>query len=276
MAKLYSIQALRHILPLEPAADPLRAFFYPCLCEDGHGIWMFRYVVDSKGFWFQKNDVCKDQWGKVVPNDLIFSLSGLDLDDLERVPFDSNASQHPEVQKHPFRYGLPGGKPILPLRFTARQFFDWEKQCLCDEQRNSTETVCIHFYIFADELAELDKTNPEAAELARICLSGVRPEQQATAPGPAPMVLESASGGDDGWKAEAKKMAVELINRDREKDLYPSQDNLADEIAKKFRSVGVLGAAGKPLTGAYIKRHALNGISSAQGKQLSTANSRGK
>lgn len=228
MAKLYSIQALRHILPLEPAADPLRAFFYPCLCEDGHGIWMFRYVVDSKGFWFQKNDECKDQWGKVVPNDLIFRLSGLDLDDLERVPFDSDASQHPEVQKHPFRYGLPGGKPILPLRFTARQFFDWEKQCLCDEQRNSTETVCIHFYIFADELAELDKTNPEAAELARICLSGVRPEQQAATFGPTPVVTSSASGGTVTlWTTERKEAAREMMNEQKGKGVKAFAANTA-------------------------------------------------
>lgn len=96
-------------------------------------------------------------------------------------------------------------------------------------------------------------------------------EDQAT-----PVVPRSASCGDDGWKVKAQIMAGELIKRDKERDLYPSQINLADEIAKEFRRVAVLGADGKPLTGAYIKRHALKGISSAQGKQLSTAKSRGK
>lgn len=92
----------------------------------------------------------------------------------------------------------------------------------------------------------------------------------------APVVRKSASGGDDGWQTKARKLAVEFINRDKGKDLYPSQTNIADEIAREFRTVGVLGADGKPLTGSYIKRHALKGISSAQGKQLSTAIGRGK
>jgi len=37
-----------------------------------------------------------------------------------------------------------------------------------------------------------------------------------------------------------------------------------------------MGADGKPLSGATIKRHALKGISSAQDKQLSTSPRRGK
>ena len=87
---------------------------------------------------------------------------------------------------------------------------------------------------------------------------------------------EGASDGDKAWKGKARERAFEIIKRDRAKSLYPSQKNIADEIAKEFRRDGVMGADGKPLTGAYIKRHALNGISSAQGRQLSTATSRGK
>lgn len=276
MTKLYSIKSLRPLLPLDSTVAPLRGFFYPMGGGDDGG-WMFRYVVDSKGFWFQKNDRYVSPYEKGFHDSEIAGVSGLDLADLELVPFESDALQHSEVQRHPFRYGLPGGEPILPLPFTARQFFDWEKKCLRDELLGHNEVRFEHMY-FADDdrLAELETTNPESAELARICLAGIAPEQQATAPGPAPMVLESASGGNDGWKAKAQKMAGEIINRDKGKDLYPSQSNLADEIAKEFRKVGVLGVDGKPLTGAYIKRHALKGISSAQGRQLSTAINRGK
>lgn len=88
---------------------------------------------------------------------------------------------------------------------------------------------------------------------------------------PAPVVAESVSGGNEPWKEQARARAYEIIKRDKEKDLYPSQVNIADEIAKQFRSDGLMGTDGKPLTGAYIKRHALNGISSAQSKLVSTA-----
>lgn len=80
----------------------------------------------------------------------------------------------------------------------------------------------------------------------------------------------------ESWKDKARVLAAEIIKRQRGRNLYPSQENLGDEIAREFRSAGIVGADGKPLSGAYIKRHALNGISSAQGKQLSTQTGRGK
>lgn len=94
------------------------------------------------------------------------------------------------------------------------------------------------------------------------------PEQTTATTAPTGAV---SSGDEDAeWKEKARGVACEIIARDRAKSLYPSQINIADEIAKKFRQDGVVGAEGKPLTGSYIKRHALTGLSSAQGKQLST------
>lgn len=81
---------------------------------------------------------------------------------------------------------------------------------------------------------------------------------------------------DPTWKMLAVVQANEIIQRQLVKDLYPSQSDIADEIAKGFRAAGVVGAGGKPLTGAYIKRHALKGVSSEQGKQLSTSTGRSK
>jgi hypothetical protein len=79
-----------------------------------------------------------------------------------------------------------------------------------------------------------------------------------------------------GWIELAQKRAREIIKDNQNRDLYPSQENIADQIAREFRADGVVGADGKPLTGATIKRHALKGISSARSRQLSTANPRGK
>lgn len=83
-----------------------------------------------------------------------------------------------------------------------------------------------------------------------------------------PLILAPAKPAPD-WRQLAVKKAVQIIERQRSKDLYPSQIAIADEIAREFRAGGTVGKDGKPLTGAYIKRHALKGISSDQGKHLS-------
>lgn len=92
---------------------------------------------------------------------------------------------------------------------------------------------------------------------------------------PAPVKDMSADDGEK-WKQKARQRADEIIKRQRAKDLHPSQEAIADEIAREFRQACIVGAGGKPLTGAYIKRHALKGISSAQNRQLSTSVRRGK
>lgn len=92
-----------------------------------------------------------------------------------------------------------------------------------------------------------------------------------------PVRNKSASGSSEHhWKPRAGELAKSFIERDKIKELYPNQLDLGDEVAKVFRMEGVMGVGGKPLTGAYIKRHALSGISSAQAKQLSTVIRRGK
>lgn len=78
------------------------------------------------------------------------------------------------------------------------------------------------------------------------------------------------------WKELAAVRAREIIKDAQLNDFYPSQDNLADQIAREFRKAEIFGKDGKPLTGSTIKRHALKGISSAVNKQLSTAKRLGK
>jgi hypothetical protein len=87
---------------------------------------------------------------------------------------------------------------------------------------------------------------------------------------------DGTSKGEEAWRSMAQKRAIEIIARQKTKDLYPSQVDIADEIAREFRASGVVGKDGKPLSGAYIKRHALGGISSAEGKRLSTSIREGK
>ena len=105
--------------------------------------------------------------------------------------------------------------------------------------------------------------------LADAFIDAPAPEQNTATPAPAPVA-------DSEWVTQAQTRAREIVKESRELDRYPSQENLGDLIASEFRKAGIVGADGKPLTGATIKRHALKGISSAKGKQLSTTIGRGK
>ncbi|MBP3980519.1 hypothetical protein J8G26_07195 [Acidovorax sp. JG5] len=118
-----------------------------------------------------------------------------------------------------------------------------------------------------------ERATPAPQQPAPAAVEALPAQPQAAAP--APVVAESADDGE-AWKAMARERAGEIIKRQREKDLHPSQEAIADEIAREFRQACIVGAGGKPLTGAYIKRHALKGISSAQNRQLSTSIRRGK
>ena len=97
---------------------------------------------------------------------------------------------------------------------------------------------------------------------------------QATAE-PAPCVLPKPSR-DEAWKQHARAAANSIIDREKARDLYPSQIRIADEVAADLRKRGVFGPDGKPLSGATIKRHALKGMSSAAKKAQSTNIKRGK
>jgi hypothetical protein len=64
------------------------------------------------------------------------------------------------------------------------------------------------------------------------------------------------------WSPIAKAMALEIIERDRQFERFPIQMEIAYEIEEKFAKLGLIGIEGKPITAAYIKRHALRGINS--------------
>lgn len=93
---------------------------------------------------------------------------------------------------------------------------------------------------------------------------------------PANQPLAAMDDDKDQWKLQAREIAKEYVRQQRVRDLYPSQTDIADKVAADLRSAGVVGSSGKPLHGSYIKRHALKGISSAKGKQLSTSKHQGK
>ena len=161
MTKTYSLKALRPLFQMARGVPPLLGNFEPF----GNGIdpWIVRWIADSAGLWLQVND----HYGIGGPLSIHqIKMSGFNVDDLECSYLDGIG----------YSYGLPGGKPILPFPFTAMQLFRFDRQL--------GGLVRDYFHIGADEaeteLTELEQTNPDAAELARIIFSGVMPEDLAT------------------------------------------------------------------------------------------------
>ena len=122
----------------------------------------------------------------------------------------------------------------------------------------------------------ISELEAKKAELERqyLVLKGEAPESMPVVQ--APSQTEAVKTGGDEWREIAKSKAKEYIAMQRKSDRYPSQENISDRIAREFRETGIVGADGKPLSGATIKRHALKGISSAVGKRLSTTIMQGK
>lgn len=132
-----------------------------------------------------------------------------------------------------------------------------------DDAWNQTREAVEKFAVFLPE---------REAELMR--RMAVRPAAPAIA---APVVTPLVQAQDE-WIALAQTEARKIIKRQAACDLFPSQTSIADEIADDFRKRDppVVGAEGKPLCGASIKRHALRGISSGNNRQQSTTKHRGK
>jgi len=76
--------------------------------------------------------------------------------------------------------------------------------------------------------------------------------------------------------AKIQALALSIIKRQSEKDLYPNQICIADEIAKELRKSGTMGLSGKPMAGSHIKRHFMKGINSSASKRKSTTKHQGK
>lgn len=181
MTKTYGLKAIRALLPMAREAPPLLASYDPF--GDGTESWIVRYIVDSIGFWLQVND--QYGCGGVNKSPLsireIEGMTGLNQDDLEATSLDGVGA----------RWGLPGGAPLLPLPFTAKQFLDFDARCNGlfsgamerpvwqplpeSELENAADLEPEGRNFEAERIAELETTNPEAAELAKIILSGVAP-----------------------------------------------------------------------------------------------------
>ncbi len=97
----------------------------------------------------------------------------------------------------------------------------------------------------------------------------------ATEPSQAP---KPAAQHDNSWKELARQTARSIYQQRKKIGTTPNLLIVADEVADIFRKDGVRGPKGAPLTGASIKRHALQGhdMTSAADRLRSTLIARGK
>lgn len=77
-----------------------------------------------------------------------------------------------------------------------------------------------------------------------------------TAPPPIP---ETKADAEPNWKDQARAEALLLRAEGKAVGRFPPLGHLGDEVARLFRERRITGPNGHALTGAYIKRHALQG-----------------
>lgn len=80
------------------------------------------------------------------------------------------------------------------------------------------------------------------------------------------------------WQTQARDEARRIRTERAKRGLFPPLEVLGDEVARTFRECGINGTNGHPLTGAYIKRHALqgHGITNDTDRLKAALNARGK
>lgn len=61
------------------------------------------------------------------------------------------------------------------------------------------------------------------------------------------------------WKGAAQAIALEYLTKHKAQDLHPSQNDVAEHVAKEMRAAKIYGPQGKPLTAGTIQREAIQG-----------------
>ncbi len=203
----------------------------------------------------------------------------------------TEAGHHPRLQGFPTRYERRA--PQITEAEQQKYLSEFEKAWQLDNEIEDIQSEIdrcksIVPVSHADDVlgqTRISELEAKKAEIERqyLALKGEVPESmpvvqapdQTEAVVPVTNKLDDETKNDE-WKVFAQLKAKEYIKQQREADLYPSQENISDHIAREFRATGIVGADKKPLSGATIKRHALKGISSAVGKRLSTTRIQGK
>lgn len=159
MTKTYELTTLLELIPMKRESYPLSFSHDPF--TDGLIEWIVRYIIDDRGLWLQVNDAYGgyQQEDSRLSRGEIKGMTGLDI----------AALQESQVDGVGCRFGYPGGRPILPIPFTAAELVEFDKSTRAlSNQLGDGEFA-------TDRIAELEKSSPDAAALARFILKGEVP-----------------------------------------------------------------------------------------------------
>lgn len=85
------------------------------------------------------------------------------------------------------------------------------------------------------------------------------PFNHADAPAAKGEAKPAKSQSADDWKVEARRLAIEYLDKHKKMDLFPSQSDVCKYVADAMRDKGIFGRQGKPLEANYIQRNAIQG-----------------
>lgn len=232
MAKTYPLKALWPLLPFKVAPAPLLATL------DAYGGGPVKYAVCPDGIW-------------------LYSLS----QSLDAFEFENLTGFHPAdlVPKQidgmeGYFYALLGGSPLLPLPFTRDQLIGFNERTAgliasCIERGSETDAW----------IADLEKDNPDAAELARGIHGGKWPLDLAdivdTKPeGVAIPRFRLADGIELNASAKGAKSAFDEVQRQKDQmrllGISPAMLNAFDRHKEMEKLIG--NSAGSLANASYM------------------------
>jgi len=214
MSKTYRLEALRPLLPMAREALPLLASHDPS--GNGTAPWLIRYIIDEEGFWLQVDDNYLSA-GQPFSFREFEGLTGYSTDDLE----------HSLIDGIGYRLGLLHGRPLLPLPFTAAQLFEFESKAglIKGHLEMGDESE--------DWLSDLERSNPDAAALARMILTDAIPPEEA---------------GQDDTKAQAVPVIAEAVEVPAASEMLEQveRDRIEKAIADAAHRETVIGFTPQP------------------------------
>lgn len=115
-----------------------------------------------------------------------------------------------------------------------------------------------------DEVETFEAQNPHAFGMSTVDAMPSTDVGQQAAPADAksPMEVKQQAAPveqSEGWKIQAKFIALEYLARHIEKDLHPSQRDVCGHVEGELRKRQIFGSHHKPLSAAYILRNAISG-----------------
>lgn len=153
MTKKFGTKDLRVLIPFGESMRPPFLATHTPFVGGGYGQWLIRYPVSHLGVWVQVYDGYGkyQEDGETLSPEEFYGLTGLHKESLEKQHIDGIGEF----------YGYPGNKPLLNIPFTAKELVEFDLVTGIASNQIGDGHLAVNL------IAEIEKTNPNAAYLAR-------------------------------------------------------------------------------------------------------------